>query len=118
MGECALSLVRQEHLGHLVPSFAIGFAPALLDGTALDFVCPFELVIACGVPEQVVDRRRHVVRRRLVDALDALLGVQLIPRAQLQPRDALEVHGDKVQPTRGYVHRQFLSGTSIAPGEE
>ncbi len=56
-------------------------------------------MIPGGCAIQVFDRRRRVIRRRSIDANDPV-GVSFEPRPELEPGDALPIHGYEMQAVR------------------
>ena len=73
MNHRTLGPVRQKGLCHLQASLVVGFALLGSRDGALGQVDALPFVVARGLPEQLVDGRRHVVRRGVVDTHDALV---------------------------------------------
>jgi hypothetical protein len=96
MNERALRGIAQKRLRHLCSSFAVRLLPVGLGGSSLCLVLTLELVISRGVPEQFVEARRRVVRRRRVNTNHALFRVELVSRSELESRNSLRVDRDKV----------------------
>jgi DNA primase catalytic core, N-terminal domain/CHC2 zinc finger len=91
---------------------------AIATNGPLGVVRPFELMVARGLAQQLVDRRRLVVDGRHVDADHLMLGVQLVARAQLEARDAVAIDAHEVQAVRRHLDRDALHGTPVAAGEQ
>ena len=93
-------------------------APTMLQGDPLAAEEAFEFVIARGVAEQVLERRRRVVRRRAVVSDDALVLAHLIARRQLQAGAALRVDGHEVQACRRNLQVDPLLRATVAAVEQ
>src|SRR5438105_1324669 len=118
MDECSLSLICEECLRDLLSTLAIILSATVFRRAAFGLVGALELMISRCLLEQVLDRRRDVVRRQLVDPDHALLAIELVPRAELQLGTAFEIDADQMQAIDRDLNRELLSGTPIAAGEE
>ena len=96
MDERPLCRIAQERLRDLRSPLPVGFVAVAFGGPAFRLVRAFELMIPRGLPKQLVHVWRHVVRGRRVDAHDALLAIELVPRTQLESRDAFGVDADEM----------------------
>jgi hypothetical protein len=74
----------------------VGFLAAACGGPAFRLVRAFELIIPRGLPKQLVHVRRHIVRGRRIDAHDALLAIEPVPRTRLESGDAFGVDTDEM----------------------
>jgi hypothetical protein len=75
VGDRALCWIAQEDLRDCRSSLLVGFAALAFGCAALRLIRAFKLMIPRRLAEQVVDLRRRVVRRRGVNAHDALLTI-------------------------------------------
>jgi hypothetical protein len=75
-------------------------------------------VIARSFLEQIIDRRRNVVGRRIVMSDDPLIVGELESWLELETRDAIHVDGHQVEPRRRHLHRQLLPAAAVASGKE
>jgi len=89
--------IAEELQRHLIPPFVDRFPSGRLRARSLRVIRAFEFMIACGVLEQFVKRRRMVVHGSELDLDDALIRVQLELGTQLQPGHAIVVDVHKVQ---------------------
>ena len=78
----------------------------------------FELVIARGLTDQLVDRWRDVLHRRHIDADNLLFGIKLVAWAQVETSEALAIHADEMQSILGDLDRNTLDRMSVATREE
>ena len=96
MDEGTLCAVGQKRLRSLQAPFVVGFALLGSRDGSLGHVDSLTFMIARRLPEQLVDRRRHVVRRGGVNAHHLLLRVGLVSRTYPEARDALGIDADQV----------------------
>jgi len=104
-------------LRHLRASLGLSVTAVGPRGAALAVVRLFELMIPRGLAKQRLEVRWRVVRGRRVESHDTRLVVTLISWLQLQACDAIRVHGDEMETTRGHLQREALHGTAVAAGE-
>jgi len=113
-----LTWVSEERLGNLRAAVAITLAPTVLRHGPFRPIRVLELVIARGVPEEVLDYRRGIVRRRTIVPDDALTVDELESRLELQTRHTVDVHGHQMQACRRHLQRQSLKPAAITSGEQ
>ena len=70
-------------------------------------------MIARGFLEEILDRWRRIVRRRVVVSDDALVLGQFESRLQLETSDAIDIHRHQVEPWGRYLHGQVLPSSSV-----
>jgi hypothetical protein len=114
MEHCARSGIVQECPGDVSSLLACRLAASRLARPVFRLVAALQLVVPGGLPKQILEVRRRVVDREGVDARHVLVGVELIPRPELQPRHALRIDADQVQPVRWHLHRDVLRLVPIA----
>src|SRR5262245_27012485 len=83
MRQRSLVAIREEAFSKLLPKAATGFAVFRPRRTSLARIRTFQVMVARGFFEQVLDRWRHVVDWRPVDTDDLLGLIELIARTQL-----------------------------------
>ena len=74
-----------------------------------------ELVIASGVLEQRLDRRRRVVDGRFIQADDALVGPHFKSWSEFQPRGAAVIDVHKVHASDGNLKHDLLPTRPFPP---
>jgi hypothetical protein len=77
-----------------------------------------ELVVAGGVPEEVLDRRRRIVCWWTIVPYDPLVVDELESRLELQARYTIDVHGHQMQACRRHLQRQSLEPSAITSCEK
>jgi len=95
--------------------------PLALHGLArrpLRMVGALELMIACCVLQEIFDGRRMIVDRRELDLHDALIGVQLELRTQLQAGDAVAVDVHQMKASDGHCNLQSLFRSPVASSQK
>lgn len=119
MQQRTLCAIGQERLGHLETPLERR-RPALIAWRcrALRLVCSLKFVILRGRQEQLLDGRRPIVDRRVVDPDDAVVAVELKDWTQLEPRDTSRVDAHQVQPMARDLDGDLLPGPAIAATEE
>ena len=105
--------IRQELARHFRPKVEFDFALFQPFRSSFGVVRALELMIARGVTEQIVKRRRHVIRGWRIRNHHALLGIELEPRPQLQTRNALLIDLDQVQALCGNRERHLLRRATV-----
>src|SRR5206468_2365121 len=89
--QCPTTGIPEKHPCDLRAQFVLDLS------TLRPFCGPFgvigtlELMVPCRFPDQFVYRRRGVVRRQMILAHHALIGVQFESRAQFEPCDTVSV---------------------------
>jgi hypothetical protein len=116
--ERPLRRIAQERAGNRGSALLIGFTAFHLRRATLIFVRPFELVILCGFTKELFDLWRRVIRRRRIDPYDAVVRAQLKSWSKSQPRNAVRVDADQVQPIRRHVQHELLDGFPVTAFEQ
>jgi hypothetical protein len=77
-----------------------------------------ELMIPRCILEEIFDGRRVIVDRREFDLHDALIGVQLELRTQLQASNAVAVDVHQMKASDGHCNLQPLFRSPVASSQE